>query len=71
MANQLATEPLSGNEQQADRMISQADIQSLKDYVAADSGVQNRAESTVLLQVSHSNLRARFMEIRLDLHVSF
>lgn len=50
-------------------MISQADIQSLKDYVKGPSS-QNQADSTVRLQVTHSNLKARFMEIRLDLHVS-
>ena len=50
-------------------MISQADIQSLKDYVKGPSS-QNQADSTVRLQVTHSNLKANFMEIRLDLHVS-
>ena len=30
---------------------------------------QNQAESTVRLHVTHSNLRAEFMELRLDLHV--
>ncbi len=30
---------------------------------------QNRAESTVLLHVSHSNLKAKFFELRLDMHV--
>ncbi len=50
-------------------MISQADIQSLKDYVKGPSS-QNQADSTVRLQVTHSNLKAHFMEIRLDLHVS-
>jgi hypothetical protein len=42
----------------------------LKSYVDAPaSGMQHRSESTVLLNVSHSNLSSRFMEIRLDLHV--
>lgn len=51
-------------------MLTGADIQQLKDYVAGPaSGIQNRVDSTVLLQVSHSNLSARFMEIRLDMHV--
>ena len=36
---------------------------------ASDGGMQNRNASTVLLQVTHSNLVARFMEIRLDQHV--
>ena len=50
-------------------MISQQDIQALKDYVKGPSS-QNQADSTVRLQVTHSNLKAYFMEIRLDLHVS-
>lgn len=50
-------------------MISQADIQSLKDYVKGPSS-QNQADSIVRLQVTHSNLKAHFMELRLDLHVS-
>ncbi len=36
---------------------------------APDGGMQNRDASTVLLQVTHSNLASRFMEIRLDQHV--
>lgn len=52
-------------------MMTGADIAQLKAYVqAAPSGIQNRDAATVLLQVSHSNLAARFMEIRVDLHVS-
>lgn len=35
----------------------------------ADTGAQNQAESTVRLVVTHSNLAANFMDIRLDLHV--
>lgn len=50
-------------------MISGADIQALKDYVKGPSS-QNQAETTVRLQVTHSNLKAHFMEIRLDLQVS-
>jgi hypothetical protein len=30
---------------------------------------QNQAESTVRLHVTHSNLKAEFTELRLDLHV--
>ena len=53
-------------------MLSGQDIAQLKAYVAAPaSGIQHRLDSTVLLSVSHSNLTSRFMEIRLDLHVSF
>ena len=52
-------------------MLSQADIQQLRDYVKDPGiGVQNQAESTVRLQVTHSNLKqTKFMEIRLDKHV--
>jgi len=38
--------------------------------VLADTGAQNQAESTVRLVITHSNLQAKFMDIRLDLHVS-
>ena len=43
--------------------------EALRDYVLADSGAQNQAESTVRLVVTHSNLKASFMDIRLDMHV--
>ena len=49
-------------------MISGADIQALKDYVKGPSS-QNQADTTVRLQLTHSNLKAHFMEIRLDLQV--
>lgn len=46
-------------------------MSSLRDYVAGPSGgMQAAAESTVLLQVSHSKLAARFPEIRLDRHMT-
>lgn len=52
--------------------MSRADVQQLKDYVRGPSGQEaGRADSTVLLQVTHSNLQARFMEIRFDRHVRF
>jgi len=47
------------------------DMQALRDYVMAETGSQNPSESTVRLLVTHSNLKAKFMEIRLDMHVSF
>lgn len=51
-------------------MLSRQDIQALKDYVAAPGNFgQNQAESTVRLHVTHSNLKAEFIELRLDLHV--
>ena len=46
-----------------------AEMQALRDYVTYDSGSLNQAESTVLLEVTHSNLKAKFMQIRLDKHV--
>lgn len=46
------------------------DLRALREYVTA-AGSQNQAESTVRLLVTHSNLKAKFMEIRLDMHVSF
>jgi hypothetical protein len=46
-----------------------ADLRALREYVTAETGAQNQAESTVRLVVTHSNLQAKFMEIRLDLHV--
>lgn len=53
-------------------MMTGADIAQLKAYVQGpDGGMQNRDAATVLLHVSHSNLAARFMEIRVDMHVSW
>eukprot|EP00294_Goniomonas_avonlea_P004303 CAMPEP_0114554172 /NCGR_PEP_ID=MMETSP0114-20121206/8068_1 /TAXON_ID=31324 /ORGANISM="Goniomonas sp, Strain m" /LENGTH=274 /DNA_ID=CAMNT_0001739201 /DNA_START=37 /DNA_END=861 /DNA_ORIENTATION=+ len=48
-------------------------MSDLKSYVAGDGpNLQgmNLAESTVVLRCSHSNLRARVPELRLDLHMS-
>jgi tubulin-folding cofactor B len=46
-----------------------ASLAALREYVTADSGAQRRADSTVLLSVTHSNLHAVFMELRFDTHV--
>jgi hypothetical protein len=46
-----------------------AALANLRDYVTAETGAQARGESTVLLSVTHSNLRTTFMELRFDLHV--
>jgi tubulin-folding cofactor B len=52
------------------QFMNREDIDALKAYVAGpDSGFANRADSTVLLHITHSNLQAKFMEIRLDMHV--
>lgn len=42
---------------------------SLKDYVKGQSHMQQAAESTVVVSMTHNHLKARFPEIRLDLHV--
>lgn len=46
-----------------------SDMQALREYVTYDSGIQNKGDSTVLLEITHSNLQAKFMQIRLDMHV--
>ena len=52
-------------------MLTGADIQALKDYVSAPgNNGQNQSDSTVRLHVTHSNLKAEFMDIRLNLYVS-
>jgi len=51
--------------------LSRQDIEALKEYVSAPGNFgQNQAQSTVRLHVTHSNLKAEFIELRLDLHVS-
>eukprot|EP00798_Chlamydomonas_sp_ICE-L_P011870 gene11870-14974_t len=50
-------------------MLGKQDIDNLKAYVAGGTG-QNVAESTVLLHVSHSNLDAKFYELRFDKHMN-
>ena len=45
------------------------DLRALRGYVTHDSGSLNQADSTVLLMCTHSNLKARFMEIRFDRYV--
>jgi hypothetical protein len=42
----------------------------LKDYVSGTSTMQQSADSTVQLFVTHCHLKAQFPEIRLDKHVS-
>lgn len=52
-------------------MVATADLQALRDYVTAPStGSQQQADSTVVLHVTHCNLRLQMMELRFDLHVS-
>ncbi|KAK3287702.1 hypothetical protein CYMTET_4799 [Cymbomonas tetramitiformis] len=54
------------------QFMSQVDVQALKDYVKAPGkcGGANQSDGTVLLSITHSNLKARFMEIRFDRHLS-
>ena len=52
-----------------DGPIKNTDLLNLREYVTADTGSLNKADSTVLLMVTHSNLKARFMEIRFDRYV--
>ena len=47
-----------------------ADLEALRDYVSYESGGQARSASTVLLHCTHSNLKARMFEIRLDRHMT-
>jgi len=42
---------------------------AMRAYVMGDSGL-NQHESTVRIHVSHSNLKAKFIEIRLDKHMT-
>jgi len=53
-----------------DGPIKNTDLLNLREYVTADTGSLNKADSTVLLMCTHSNLKARFMEIRFDRYVS-
>jgi tubulin-folding cofactor B len=52
------------------QFMSKNDIAMLKEYVTAPGNFgANQAESTVLIHITHSNLKAEFIEIRLDKHV--
>ncbi|WIA14691.1 hypothetical protein OEZ85_003189 [Tetradesmus obliquus] len=45
-------------------------ISALKEYVSGSSTMQQSAESTVQLFITHNHLKARFPEIRLDQHMT-
>jgi len=47
-----------------------ADLAALRNYVSADTGAQAQGDTTVKLHVTHSNLKARMFEIRLDRHMT-
>ena len=53
-----------------DGKIKNQDLLNLREYVTADTGSLNKADSTVLLMGTHSNLQARFMEIRFDRYMT-
>lgn len=43
-----------------------------RDYVTGpDGGGLNQADTTVMISVTHQSLKTKFVELRLDLHVSF
>eukprot|EP00906_Rhabdomonas_costata_P027198 RCo038657 len=47
------------------------DLAALREYVTApSSGIQARSATTVVLHVTHSNLRRDFPEIRMDRHMT-
>lgn len=50
-----------------------ADLAALRAYVTDPAGSAGLAQaaSTVRLTVEHASLKARFVELRLDMHVSF
>lgn len=51
--------------------MNQSDLEALKAYVRSNESGMNRAESTIILNVSHSGLKTtNFMEIRFDLHMT-
>jgi tubulin-folding cofactor B len=45
-----------------------SDVAALRAYVTAETGAQRAHASTVRVMVSHSNLRATFLEIKFDAH---
>lgn len=53
-------------------VLKNSELEQLKAYVSAPGKLgANQADSTVLLHVTHSNLKAEFMEIRFDKHVRY
>lgn len=51
-------------------MINQEDIQALKNYVTSGSDYRDVHEDTLILDLSHSNLKQRHIEIRFDKHTT-
>lgn len=45
------------------------ELDALRTYVTGEESL-NRSSSTVLLRVTHSNLKSQFNEIRFDKHAS-
>ncbi|KAI8463710.1 MAG: CAP Gly-rich domain-containing protein [Monoraphidium minutum] len=53
----------------ASAYVNPQDMGSLREYVTGKSGMQ-QADSTVLMHIAHNHLKARFPEIRLDMHMT-
>lgn len=49
-------------------MLTAADIKAFKDYVSVNESGLNTADSTVIMNVTHSHLKSVFPEIRFDRH---
>lgn len=45
-------------------------LAGVRDYVLGSSNMQQTADSTIQLFITHNHLKAQFPEIRLDAHVS-
>lgn len=51
-------------------MSPSSEMEALRAYVMGPSS-QNQSDSVVRLRVTHSNLKANFVELRMDYHVRF
>ena len=57
------------NEREGCEMAGLSDMEALRAYVTAPDTTMNRADTTVLLQITHNNLKANFVDIRFDRHM--
>jgi len=51
-------------------MINQEDIQALKNYITSGSDYRDVHDDTLILDLTHSNLKQRHIEIRFDKHTT-
>lgn len=51
-------------------LLSPSDVSALRDYVKSNETTMCMADSTVILDVSHASLKARFPELRFDRHMT-